>query len=75
MIRKILYFLAMLGGAALLFLLDEAYPTDYLEGGYLTLLALAAVYLALMILIEETVSRRITDARTRYSLRKTVYIL
>ncbi|MFP4546360.1 MAG: mechanosensitive ion channel family protein [Methanomassiliicoccales archaeon] len=75
MTRKILYLLAMLGGAVLLLLLDEAYPQDYLQKGYMTLLALAAVYLVLMILIEEAVSRRITDARTRYSLRKTVYII
>ncbi len=65
----------MLLAALLLWLVNLAYPNGIIKNLSFTLLAIAIVYLVLAIFVEEIFSRRISDAKTRYSFQKTLYIL
>jgi small-conductance mechanosensitive channel len=54
---------------------DYYYPNAYLEMAFSTFLALAVIYFVFKILLEQTILRTIKDAKTRYSVRKTLSIV
>lgn len=65
----------MLLASLLLWLVNLAYPSRIIENSVFTLLAAAVVYLVFAIVVEEIFSRRIADAKTRYSFKKRLYVL
>jgi small-conductance mechanosensitive channel len=74
-IRKIVYLILLIVSTVVVYLVDDNYPNLHLWKLFLTLLALTIILLVLNILIVEGVSGRIKDAKTKYSLRKTITIL
>jgi small-conductance mechanosensitive channel len=74
-IRKIVYLILLIVSTVVVYLVDDNYPNLHLWKLFLTLLALTIIFLVLNILIVEGVSGRIKDAKTKYSLRKTITIL
>jgi small-conductance mechanosensitive channel len=54
---------------------DYYYPNAYLEMAFSTFLALAVIYFVFKILLEQTILRTIKDAKTRYSVRKSLSIV
>lgn len=73
--NRLLVFLSQVGGAAALWVADFYYDRDYLKNGFLTLLALAAIYLIFRIILEDSIVKKIKDARTKYSVRKAISII
>jgi small-conductance mechanosensitive channel len=61
--------------SALLWFLNFSYPNVYLQKASYSILALAVTYLIFEVLFEELVTKRIREAKTRYSLRKVISIV
>ncbi len=75
MARKIVNLLALIIVIALLWFANSKYPEDYLEKGFYTFLALAIIYFIFKVAVEGTVTKRIKEAKARYSFRKVVSVL
>ena len=74
--KKIIVLLVLIVVSFLLWLATLSYPEfRHLEKGFQTSLALAITYLLFRLVLEGIVAKRIREAKTRYSLRKTVSIL
>jgi small-conductance mechanosensitive channel len=75
MIKKIISLLSLIILTGLFWFAQYQYPRVYLEKGFHTLLALTIIYFVFKSVFEETVARRIKEAKTRYAFKKTVSIL
>ena len=51
------------------------YPHQYIENSFYTFVALAVIHIAFKIILENQISKRIKDRRSRYSFKKIVSIL
>jgi small-conductance mechanosensitive channel len=75
MIKKIISLLSLIILTGLFWFAQFQYPSVYLEKGFYTFLALTIIYFIFKSVFEETVARRIKEAKTRYAFKKTVSIL
>jgi len=75
MLRKIITFIILLALAVLSWLATTVNDNVYLGNVAHSFIALAAIYLVFKIFLEELVSRRMGEPRTRYSFRRAVSIL
>ena len=73
--NRAVVFLLQVVAAVALWLGYQYYERDYLEKGFLTFLALAAVYFVFKIALEHSIVRTIKDGRTKYSVRKATSII
>lgn len=73
--NKLLVLGLLIAGTAVLWLLDLIFPDQYLEKGFFTALGLTLSYLIFKVVLEDYVSERIGDPKTRFSLRKATSIL
>ncbi|MDD5701399.1 MAG: mechanosensitive ion channel [Dehalococcoidales bacterium] len=75
MIRKIITQFILLAITAALWLAMLRYDNFYLRNSAHTFLAVSIIYLVFKFILEEAVTGRISDPRTRYSFRRAVSIL
>ncbi|MBN1323625.1 MAG: mechanosensitive ion channel [Methanotrichaceae archaeon] len=75
MLRRFAFIASLLLLAALFWTADYYYPQTYLQKAFLTLVTVSAVHLVFKHLVEEELSKRIFEAKTKYSFRKTISIL
>jgi len=68
--KRAVNLLTIIAGAALLWLVDSSYHDPYLEKGAVTLTVLAIIYLVFSILLISMFSTRVSDAKTKYQMRK-----
>ncbi|CAD6523640.1 Small-conductance mechanosensitive channel (modular protein) [metagenome] len=61
--------------AILLWLANYLYPLEYLENGFYTFLALSVIYLVFKIILQERLSKKIQDKKTKYSISKLISVL
>ena len=59
----------------LLWLTNYLYPLEYLENGFYTFLALSVIYLVFKIILQERLSKKIQDKKTKYSISKLISVL
>jgi hypothetical protein len=71
----LLIFFIISAVSALLWLTTAAYDNYYVKNSIYTLIAFAVIYLVFKIALEEIVSKRLKEARSRYSFRKILSIL
>ncbi len=60
---------------SILWIGNSQYPHIYLKRGFRTLFVLTIIYFIFKCVFEEIVSRRIEDAKTQYTFKKTISIL
>lgn len=61
--------------AVLLWVANYLYPLEYLENGFYTFLALSVIYLVFKIILQERLSKKIQDKKTKYSISKLISVL
>lgn len=75
MIKKIVTLITFVVFSILLWFLNNHYTSIYLFKGFHTLIALTSIYIIFRILFEELISKKIKNAKTKYSFNKTISIL
>ena len=71
---RLLILIGLIIFSGLLWFLNLSYPNVYLQKSAYTVLSLAVTYFLFEVLFEELVTKRIKEAKTRYSLRKVISI-
>ena len=75
MIKELISLGTLLLVTGALWFLQLHYPSLYLERAFISFLAVTLTYFLFKVVIEAMVARRITEAKARYSFKKTVSIL
>ena len=75
MLTKLIIFIALSAAAAVMWVLALPYSPPYGDQIFYSLVAVAASYLFLKLLLEGIVGSRIKEARARYSFRKATQLL
>ena len=73
--RRLLILSLLIIVSLLLWICSIKYSNTYLQKAFYTSLALTISYLLFKLLFEEVISKRIVEAKTRYSFRKVVSII
>jgi len=58
-----------------LWIANYFYPLEYFENGFYTFLALSVIYLIFKIILQERLSKKIQDKKTKYSISKLISVL
>lgn len=75
LLKKILFLTLLIISTVLLWMLSSVYDETWLVRVFHTSLALTIIYATFSMIIDEALSGRIKDSRTRYSFKKTISIL
>lgn len=61
--------------AIVFWIANYLYSLEYLENGFYTFLALSVIYLVFKIILQERLSKKIQDKKTKYSISKLISVL
>lgn len=75
MLKKLVNLILLLGVASISWILNYKYSNDYLLKIFYSFISIATTYFFLKVILEGAVSKKIREAKTRYSIRKTTQLL